>query len=66
MCALKNWKIVLMGHLSDYIQFVLDTRMSHSVGHLLGCLILTFNYSEGNNIIIYFLFFLTEVLVNCI
>ena len=52
VCTLKNWEIVLMGHLRDNM-FVLDTRMSDPVGHLLGYLILAFNYSEGNNIIIY-------------
>ena len=41
-----------MGHLRDNI-FVLDTRMSDPVGHLLGYLILAFNYSEGNIIILY-------------
>ena len=51
-CTLKNWEIVLMGHFRDNI-FVLDTRMSDPVGHLLGYLILAFNYSEGNIIILY-------------
>ena len=51
-CTLKNWEIVLMGHLCENM-FVLDTHLSDPVGHLLGYLILAFNYSEGNNIIIY-------------
>ena len=60
MCTLKNWKIVFMGHLRDDM-FELDTLLSDPVGHMLGYLILAFNYSEGSNINIYTVLVLIEV-----
>ena len=49
-----------MGHLCDNM-FELDMLLSDPVGHMLGYLILAFNYSEGSNINIYTVLVLIEV-----